>query len=298
VQVLIPGSLPEQPSGREINIYNKELTPTMRKWIRSLLLPPASDMDQLLAKAHSFPRFEKHAFTFRELKFAVTDFLSVAYQIKEYFVDERMKFKSNNLSPVIYDCGSNAGVSVIYFKKLFPKSKIYAFEPDPQVFECLKKNLKDNNINDVILSDKAIWTNNDFVEFGKEGADGGSLYREGNKIRVPSVRLKELLSKEVNIDCLKMDIEGAETEVLTDCGDALSKVNYLFVEYHSWKSSPQKLDELLHVLSQNGFRYTIHSIGEQVHQPFIDQNSTHPMDVQLDIYAINNRIHSELSGQI
>ena len=40
---------------------------------------------------------------------------------------------------------------------------------------------------------------------------------EGNKKTVPCVRLRDLLNEE--IDFLKIDIEGAEYEVLKDCAD-------------------------------------------------------------------------------
>jgi len=265
----------------------------MRKLIRSLLLPPATDVQQLLSDAQSFPRYKEHEFEFRGMKFRVTDFLSVAWQLKEYFEDERMNFNSKTASPVIYDCGSNAGVSVIYFRKKFPSARIMAFEPDASVMKCLQANLISNTIEGVTLSEKAVWINNDYVEFGLEGADGGSVYREGNKLRVPAVRLKDLLDKEEKVDCLKMDIEGAETEVLIDCGNSLSRIQYLFVEYHSWKSYPQKLNELLQVLSQNGFRYQVHSIGEQSLHPFTEANPDYPMDVQLDIYAINTKFKTD-----
>jgi FkbM family methyltransferase len=43
--------------------------------------------------------------------------------------------------PVIIDCGGNIGLSVLYFKYLFPNSVITVFEPSPPVFEILKENI-------------------------------------------------------------------------------------------------------------------------------------------------------------
>ena len=88
---------------------------------------------------------------------------------------------------------------------------------------------------------------------------------------------------------LKMDIEGAELKVLLDCKDQLHKIKYLFVEYHSWVSSQQELNVLLDLLTQCGFRYYIHSIGEVLKQPFVDRTFSNGMDVQLDIHAVNER---------
>lgn len=260
---------------------------SMRSAVRKLLSRPKTDTEKLIDEASKAPRYQMHSFQYRGMKFKVTDFISVAWQLKEFFDDGRLEFRTNSANPVILDCGANVGVSVIYFKRLYPQARIIAFEPDPKVYGCLNENLKNNNISGVELVNKAVWNSNDGVSFGSEGADGGSVYFEGNKIALPSVRLKEILAVENKIDLLKMDIEGAEVDVLKDCGSELKKVKYLFVEYHSWLSSEQRLDELLSLLRENGFRYYIHAIGEVVKAPFVERKFANGMDIQLDIHAIN-----------
>lgn len=258
----------------------------MRKLVKKLLSPRPNDVQQLLLDATKLPRFTEHRFQFRNFQLEVTDFLSVAWQIKEFFEDGRMNFKAKSKQPVIYDCGSNVGISILYYKELYPEARIVAFEPDPKVGKCLKQNIVSNGVKGVEVVEKAVWTDNDGVSFGSEGADGGSVFYEGNKIHLPSVRLKELLQKETHIDLLKMDIEGAEVKVIMDCADELHKVDHLFIEYHSWIGSEQELDKLLAVLTKNGFRYYIHSIGEILKQPFVTQNFQNGMDIQLDIHAV------------
>lgn len=253
--------------------------------IRYLLGRGPSEIDRLILDAMKIPRYTRHEFTFRGMKLTVTDFLSVAYQIKEYYGDSRMNFRCDRQDPVIIDCGANVGISILRAKQQYPEAKITAFEPDAKVFDCLKKNLTDNGISDVRIEQKAVWINNDGVNFGSEGADGGSVYLEKNTNKVPSVRLKDLLSSVAEVDLLKIDIEGAETDVLIDCNEQLKKVKYLFVEYHSMSSQSQRLNELLDVLRNNSFRYYIHSIGSVQKHPFVAiEPST--MDIQLDIHAI------------
>ena len=262
----------------------------IRSIYHKIFPPPRTDIESLIDQARSFPRYTEHQFCFREMTLNVTDFISVANQLKEYFIDGRMNFESEIVSPVIYDCGANVGVSVMFYKKLFPLAIIKAFEPDPKVFKCLQQNMQQNKISDITLIDKAVWINNDGVEFGSEGADGGSVFFAGNKVFLPTVRLRDMLVSETRIDLLKMDIEGAEVEVLNDCKDQLNKIKYLFVEYHSWKNQPQQLDQLLSNMTEQGFRYYIHSIAEENKKPFIQKMTKNPMDIQLDIHAINDRI--------
>jgi FkbM family methyltransferase len=259
----------------------------MIKSIIKKLFSPKSDIEKLLVEAKKFKRYQIHDFTFRGFKLNVTDFISVAWQLKEFFIDGRTKFISETEKPLIYDCGANVGVSVLYFKRQYPKAIIKCFEPDPKILSCLKKNLSQNNITDVIIFESAVWKNNDGILFGSEGADGGSIYKDSNKLKLPSVRLKDLLEKEVSIDLLKMDIEGAELEVILDCINEIKKIKYLFIEYHSWINNKQDLDLLLKAISDSGFRYYIQSIGEVLEQPFINRNFQNGMDIQLDIHAIN-----------
>jgi FkbM family methyltransferase len=263
---------------------------SLRSIVRRIVSRPKTDTEKLIHEASHADRYRRHSFTYRGMKLTVTDFISVAWQLKEFFDDGRLAFKSDSPSPVIYDCGANVGVSVLYFKQLFPKANITAFEPDTQVFTCLQQNLADNNITGIQLHNKAVWKNADGILFGSEGADGGSIYFEGNKVQLPSVRLKDMLAIEQRVDLLKMDIEGAEVEVLKDCGAELKKVQYLFVEYHSWINEEQKLDDLLKLLRENGFRYYIHSIGETLKAPFVMRESSNGMDIQLDIHAINEGV--------
>lgn len=232
------------------------------------------------------PRYQSRVIKFLKYNVAVPDCLSFVWQFKEIFADENYRFGSNSASPLIYDCGANIGLSCIYFKELFPLSKIKAFEADPAISEILMNNLKGNGFNDIEVITAAVWTDNNGVEFASEGADGSSIFTEGKKTKVASIRLKDFIEKEIRIDLLKMDIEGAETEVIRDCMDSLGNVQHLFVEYHSYVNNKQSLDEILKIITDSGFRYFIKPEQDRKH-PFINRsNKNFPqMDLQLNIFA-------------
>jgi len=222
---------------------------------------------------------------FLSYSFDVPDLLSFIWQFKELFVDESYKFESKSDKPIIYDCGANIGMSCLYFKQLFPNAQIKAFEADNNIANILENNLKNNSIlNGVEVINSAVWIDDKGIEFSSEGADGGSIYGDDNKIQMKSIRLKEFLEKEEKIDMLKIDIEGAEYEVLKDCKNSLLNVENLFVEYHSWNKTDQKLSEILDVLEQNGFRYYIESITRRKN-PFINKGKAETMDLQLNIFG-------------
>lgn len=257
----------------------------IRRAIARILHGRPSEEGRLINAASAFPRHAPHEFRYREWTIACTDFLSVAWQVAEIFGDERMRFPARGPRPVIIDCGANVGISVIYQRWRHPEARIIAFEPDEAVFACLERNLAANGITGVECLREAVWVHGGGASFGREGADGGSLLRESSTVKVPTVRLRDVLLAQGAVDLLKIDIEGAEAEVLLDCGDALSRVERLYVEYHSFRGRPQRLHELLALLAAQGFRYYLNRIGAHHAQPFMGLADA-PMDLQLDIHAI------------
>lgn len=241
---------------------------------------------RLLLKYGSGPRYREQKIHFLNYAARIPDALSFVFQFKEIFVKEYYLFESASEKPLIYDCGANIGISCLYFKKIYPGARIKAFEADPEMAAVLRENLKNNNAGDIEVIPKAIWITDDGIEFAGDGADGGSILAQGVKQKVDSVRLKSLLDSEERIDFLKMDIEGAETSVIPDCGDSLKKAENIFIEFHSFKGYPQNLKKIIEPLENCGFRYFIKS-EENRKRPFINKaNSQNPdMDLQLNIFA-------------
>ena len=231
-------------------------------------------------------RFQESRIKFVGFDFLVPDTLSFICQFKEIFVEEYYRFETNTKAPVIFDCGANVGTSCAYFKYRYPQSRIVAFEPNPKIAEYLKTNIKNNSLKNIEVINKAVWTNDKGIELGMEDADASSIFFEKNKMKVESVRLKDYLEKEEVVDMLKMDIEGAEIEVLKDCRESLTNVKNIFVEFHSYRNKPQRLSEVIDVLETAGFRYFIMQPEDRV-SPLINHfNKSNPgMDLQLNIFA-------------
>ncbi len=217
--------------------------------------------------------------------FQLPDGPSFVWQFHEIFCKYSYRFSTQNKKPIIFDCGANVGTSCIFFKEEYPGSTVHAFEPDPNVFEYLEKNITKNKIEDIILHNAAVWKENGTLDFSSEGADGGAIGSEGkNTVTVKTIRLKEMLLKENKIDLLKIDIEGAEVEVIADCEDALGHVENIFIEYHSFNGGKQHLEKILAVLNKNGFRYyTENESSRRI--PFMDKTGKYAMDMQVNIFG-------------
>lgn len=218
------------------------------------------------------------------LNFLAVDVTSFLSAFKSIFVNQIYCFSHKSESaPHILDCGANIGVSVLYFKKLFPDCKIIAYEADPQIFSFLSSNLQLNNVEGVELHNKAIWSSETSLSFKQEGADAGHISSSSHgDITIPTVSLRSLLNNN-HFDLVKIDIEGAEYEALKGCSDVLRKAERYFVEYHSFADQKQDLGDLVNLFVNNGFRTHIHTEHFSI-QPFIKKHIHYGMDLQLNLY--------------
>ena len=213
--------------------------------------------------------------------FEFIDSESFINQYIEIFQNKILDFHSNQHSPKILDCGSNIGVSISYFKKIFPNCKIIGFEPDPIIFKILKKNITLLKTSNIELINAAIWYEDTQLQFKSNGSDGGSLMKKGD-LKVRAVNLIPYLNTKV--DFLKVDIEGAEHDILPKLSGYLKNVQNLFIELHVYRNSAIQIEETFQLLRENGFRYKFDSLHKINFEAF---KSVSKFDTQFNIFAIN-----------
>lgn len=205
---------------------------------------------------------------------------------QEILHDEMYRFDTNHKNPVIIDCGANMGVSVLFFAKAYPQANIIAFEPEEEIYDILEKNIKTYGLENINLHKKAVWTSETTLEFFTDHGMGGSVenvYRKQIPTLVKTVRLADFLQQPVSL--LKMDIEGAEYDVLKDCEQYFQNIENMFVEYHSFDKKEQHLDDLLSMLKKAGFRYHLRQSFSRK-KPFIDRKKVcENIDMAINVFA-------------
>lgn len=215
---------------------------------------------------------------------------SFAESYIELFEKEIYRFNPSIGSKVILDCGANMGLSVLYFSINYPDHQIIAFEPDPDIFAILRENVETFELKNVTLHQKAVWTQTATLKFFTDGGMGGRVnneYSNQSPKLIEAVPLLDFLTTEV--DFLKIDIEGAEDEVLKYCGKNLQNAKHIFFEYHNNVNSKQTLHELLALVESLGFHYYVKESATRK-RPFIDKKLIcENFDMAINVFCYRER---------
>ena len=138
----------------------------------------------------------------------------------------------------VLDIGANIGYFSLIASKLVGNSgKVYSFEPDPITFKYLKKNITMNQISNVKLVNKCVSDEAGQLllyhhpKYHTCHSIFGSPSKEA--IKVESITLNNMFKKNNSlINFIKLDVEGAEMNVLRGMDEIFKKNNvyYLLIE--------------------------------------------------------------------
>lgn len=182
---------------------------------------------------------------------------------QEIFRDEEhsnvQNFVPTKKTEIILDFGANYGFYAMWAKKKSPNAHILCVEPNPFVFKHLKKNLA--HLPNIELCQKALASKNGQAEFDfirQIPSIGGKtikmIHRDWldekmvDSCTVKTISINSILKRyaDQSVDILKMDIEGAEGEVIAGTSHALlESVNKIVLERHSKELRHQVFNSLV-----------------------------------------------------
>lgn len=158
----------------------------------------------------------------------------------------------------ILDLGSNIGLTVAHMAAVYPEARILGVELDAGNFELAQRNTSAYGERCRILH-AAVWHEAREVAYAGARESGYAIVSgEGNAqtTAVPGVTVDALIEElgGGEIDYVKMDIEGAEKEVLANAGSWLPRVRSIKVEVHPEKASTlYTLGDCIDDLVRHGF---------------------------------------------
>jgi FkbM family methyltransferase len=190
-----------------------------RRWLKRIVNPLLSSKAYLQLSNHGVRIY----FNPRDL---IGPSFHLAYDLEKGFqnyeeIDKEEIIKALPEEGVFIDVGANIGLFSLYILKKCPKVKVIAFEPNSQVRQCLEHTKKFNNLN--IYPYAIAKENKKGILYRSTHNDGGhSINKEYEQvtqgefenIEIRALSREFLASEKEKVDVIKIDVEGAEREVL------------------------------------------------------------------------------------
>ena len=165
-----------------------------------------------------------------------------------------------------FDIGANVG----WFTLLAAKSgaaQVFAFEPNPSMYELLCDNVAVNGLTNVVCYDQALGAQDGhaYLNLIKKYPGSNSMLgeeTEDGRVRI-GIRSLDSLVLDVELSplakpgmsrVLKIDVEGLEPQVVHGARELIAgrETQALFIEYNSYSGS-EHLDEMFDFLARESF---------------------------------------------
>ena len=204
-------------------------------------------------------------------------------------------------------CAVDVGANIGYYTLLLargvgPRGRVYAFEPEPQNFSLLEKNVRSNGYANVQLERKAASDTTGSLQLfvSRENQGDHRVYASPTESRgsvhIRAVRLDDYFRDEFpEIDLLKMDIQGAEGHALLGMSEMLRCRPPRAILTEFWplglKRAGSEAARILQLLEARGYR--LHLLNEST-------GRTVPMgaDELLARFTVENGHQANLLAQL
>lgn len=200
---------------------------------------------------------------------------------------------------VFFDIGAHVGFYSIQAAKREKTIKIYAFEPIPQTFDTLKKNILLNKVDNIYPYNIGFLDINEDVDFYFDPIMSGNASARNlsginsKKITSRVVSLDSFLfeNQSISVDIIKCDIEGGELLVFRGGLSALKKnIPIIFTEMlRKWSEKfSYHPNEIIRLLAGLGYRcFTV--AGDKLVEFFIMNKES----LETNFFFLHNDKHSE-----
>jgi len=169
----------------------------------------------------------------------------------------------------VIDIGANIGITTMTIaKRIGRKGKLYSFEPIPEYFNILKKNISSNGLENAKVYELAVTNQVGRVNFYQKGLSSGIVFEEGaERFEVSTTTIDSFLSNEKTerIDLINMDCEGSELLVLKEAKKTLQKNKVkIFCEIHHdfLKQLGHSIEDLVEYLQSLEFQVQSVSLND------------------------------------
>jgi 23S rRNA U2552 (ribose-2'-O)-methylase RlmE/FtsJ len=171
--------------------------------------------------------------------------------------DEIIELFTPKEGDVVIDIGAHMGrYTIIGAKRVGTKGKVVAIEANPSNFEMLNRNIKLNQLTNVISLNNAVYSKETKIK----------LYLPGEELG--HTTYNTVMSDRADVNWVKIDVEGAEFEVLKGASNVLSKSKdiALLIEVHNLSGGTNLYRPIIEFLNLYNFKIEFeksHDRGEK-----------------------------------
>jgi FkbM family methyltransferase len=137
------------------------------------------------------------------------------------------------------DVGANIGIYTLYASSLKSFQTVFAIEPMPNTFKRLKKNVELNDFRNIVAINLPALSSQKQVKFiyndTRVGSTGGSVFEKptyanvGEELNTKTITGDSVLENSPNQSIIKIDVDGADFEVLKGFQDSIKKQKIISV---------------------------------------------------------------------
>jgi len=161
-----------------------------------------------------------------------------------------------NAGSVFYDVGAHIGIESMFAARLVEEQgTVFAFEADPRNVTRIEEHIRRNKLGQIHVVPCAVWSSQGKLSFARasaessrnQGAVAGPAGGSGeNIIQVDAVVLDDFVKRNAPPTLIKIDVEGAEAEVLRGGQRVFSEIKpTLICEVHSDQAAAEVLPWIL-----------------------------------------------------
>lgn len=178
-----------------------------------------------------------------------------------YYITKTFRGGLDLSDKVVLDIGANIGNHSLYFANECNAKKVFAFEPIPQTFKILDKNIQINSFEDRIYAyncacgDKKCFAKNPNYDLKNIGGTCLEETQEGdiNVITIDDLDIQE------KIGLIKIDVEGFEKKVILGALKTIEK-NKPMIVLESWYQHGN-INDIIRILDQYGYKFEEYDEG-------------------------------------
>lgn len=151
---------------------------------------------------------------------------------ERYIVSIYERYYKLRKGDIVVDAGANHGTFSVKAAKIVGNGgKVIAIEPEVNNLSILQRNIRENELGNVVIVPKGLWSRKDKLKLNLYTTIYHAFYRhryyemeDTNRFEEVEVDTLDNILKELGVkrvDFIKMDIEGAEIEALKGMNETL-----------------------------------------------------------------------------